>query len=117
MSQSVNCAAAFKFRVTPTVELSPGVWGNAPVGTLTGIKLRLAATSTGTAIHADVNALPATEDSDEAGAFYVLVGPAELTAHILSLGVGRPFWAIWSKAGDFDMESTPFRVAAYTRVT
>ena len=83
-------------------------------GVITTIKLRLSATATGTAINAAVGDLATTEASGKAGRFYVTVDTTLLQTHLLPLGVGQAFYAIWSKAGDMDMESVKVLVGAGT---
>jgi len=114
--KAINCKADRRFQVRILVpsrtELVPPA-----AGAITGVTLRLAATETGPAIHAAVGGLAATEDPGMPGLFYVEVDAALLTTHVLPLGVGASFWAIWSKSGDFDMETTRFIVADHHDVT
>lgn len=118
MSQPVNCYADFTFGVDVNMkDAATLIERPATAGEVTNIKLRLAATKHGTAIHSDVNALAASECSGMPARFAVPMDAAVLTAHVLPLGVGRPFYAIWSKTGDLDFAWEEFRVASDVRVT
>lgn len=115
MAQRVNCRADFVFQFDLQVPASTtGELGAPALGAVTGITIRLSATDTGAAINAAVDGLAASERSGVPGRFYVAVDAALLTTHVLPLGVGTSFWAIPSKAGDFDFEPIRFVVANKT---
>jgi hypothetical protein len=108
----VNCKTDYCFQVDVEVPSSTtGAAGAPALGAVTGITLRLAATRTGAALHATVGSLAASERSGTPGRFYYTVDAAALTTYVLPLGVGRTFYAIWSKTGDMDMMAIPFIVA------
>lgn len=111
MPKVVNCKADYRFQVDLLVPDSIGALAAPAAGAVTGVTLRLASSETGPAINAAVGNLPATEYPAKPGRFYVDVDTTLLTTHVLPLGVGASVWAIWSKSGDFDMESTRFLVA------
>lgn len=113
MPKAVNCKADYRFQVDLAVPDSTGALAAPAAGAITGVTLRLASTETGAAIHAAVGGLAASEYAGKAGRFYVDVDAALLTTHVLPLGDGASFWAIWSKSGDFDMETTRFLVAGH----
>jgi len=112
MSRPVNCKADYVFQFDLKVPAATtGTLGTPALGAITGIVLRLAATSDGTALNAAVGNLAASERSGKPGRFYVAVDAALLTTHVLGsalVGDGGTFWAIWSKSGDFDMEAIAF---------
>jgi len=83
----------------------------AALGQVTGVVVRLSATKTGAAIHGDVGNLAATERNDMPGRFYYTVDTALLVTHLLPLGVGATFYAIWSKANAMDRQAVPYLVA------
>jgi len=116
MSQRVNCHKDFDFQVDVTIPNTAGVLATPAAGVITALKMRLAATRNGTAIHADVDALSASERAGQAARFYVSVDKAKLETHILTLGVGAPFFAVWSKTGDMDMENVRYLVDDGTNV-
>ena len=101
----VNCASDYQFQHDLKIPNTSGVLAPPAAGAVTNVKLRLSATPTGTAINAAVNDLTASEQVGKAGRFYVVVDKALLTTHVLPLGVGASFYAIWSKSGDFDNET------------
>ena len=112
MSTRINCKTDQCFQVDLATPLASTGVGAAPtLGAVTGITLRLSATRTGTAIHANVGTLAASERSAKPGRFYYVVDAALLTTHVLPIGVGRTVYAIWSKTGDMDMEAVPFAIA------
>jgi len=118
MAKRVNCQADYVFQVDLEVPaLATGIIGAPTLGAVTDIKCRLSATATGAAIHAAVNTLAASERSSDPGRFYAAVDATLLTSHVLTLGVGKSFWAIWSKAGDFDLEAVRFLVGDGAAVT
>jgi hypothetical protein len=86
----------------------------ATTGVITGVRLRLSASPYGAAIHVDVNDLEAIETAT-AGRFYYVVDKTLLTTHVLPLGAGASFYAVWSKSGDMDNESVEFVVASGTQ--
>lgn len=114
---AINCKTDQSFQVDLTTPDSAGNLAAPTLGAVTGITLRLSATQTGAAIHAAVGGLAASERAAKAGRFYVDVDAALLTTHVLPLGVGASFFAIWSKAGDMDMQSVEYLVADHTVVT
>jgi hypothetical protein len=108
----VNCYAPFPFQVdTEVPDATTGIPGPPALGAVTGVKVRLSATPFGNAIHANVSNLAAAERAGVPGRFYYTVTAALLTAHVLPLGVGETFYAVWSKPNDFDRESVPYLVA------
>jgi hypothetical protein len=108
----VNCKSDFCFQVgLKTPAATTGTAGAPVLGAVTGITLRLSATRTGAAINAAVGALGAAERTATPGRFYYVVDAALLTTHVLPIGVGKTFYAIWSKAGDMDMEAVSFAIA------
>jgi len=117
MAKPINCKMAHSFQVALTTPNSARKHAPPALGAISGITLRLASTKTGAAIHANVDALAATEAADAPGLFYVVVSTTLLTTHILPLGVGAEFYAIWSKSGVMDMEWTRFLVASDDEVT
>jgi hypothetical protein len=114
--QAVDCRKKFRFQVAVEIPNTKGVLAAPAAGVVTGVLLRLSATKNGAAIHADVNALATTEASGLSGTFYAEVSKTLLETHILPLGVGLRFYAIWSKAGDMDLQYTPFTVVDGTEV-
>jgi hypothetical protein len=114
--QAVDCRKKFRFQMAVKIPDTKGVLAAPAAGVVTGVLLRLSATKSGAAIHADVNALATTEASGLSGTFYAEVSKTLLETHILPLGVGLRFYAIWSKAGDMDLQYTPFTVADGTEV-
>ena len=113
----VNCHTSFRYRVAVQVPDAAGNLAPARVGQVRGVKLRLSANSNGVAIHANVDNLAATEEADEPSTFYVTVSKALHEAHVLPLGLGRRYYAIWSKAGEADFLYRPFIVGDRTLVT
>lgn len=106
----VNAHAKYRYQVDLTTPDANGVLATPAAGTVTGILLRLASTENGPAIHASLNALPAAETTGTAGRFFVEVSQALHETHILPLGVGVTFWAVWSRAGEFDAQNVAFVV-------
>lgn len=113
-AKRVNCAADYRFQVDIKTPNANGVLATPAAGAITGITLRLSATSFGAAIHAAVSGLAASETAGKAGRFYYDLDKALLTTHVLPLGVGASFYAVWSKSGDMDNESVEFIVAEGT---
>lgn len=112
MKKRVNCYSDYPFQVDMTTQdLGTGEHGPPAAGAITGVKLRLSETATGAAIHANVGNLAAQERAEVPGRFWVDVDAALLTTHVLPLGVGATFYAIWSISGDMDREAVPFLVA------
>lgn len=112
MAKAVNCRADYVFQHDLQVPvLTTGIQGAPTLGAVTSIVVRLSATKDGAAIHAAVGTLAASERSLKPGRFYVPVDATLLTTHVLPLGAGASFFAIWSKTGDFDLESFEFQVA------
>ena len=113
MKKRVNVRTDYTFQVdiaTPAADT--GIMGPpAAVGDITGITLRLSQTKTGLAIHAHVGTLTAMERPAVPGRFYVTVDTALLVTHVLPLGVGDTFYAIWSKTGDMDREAVGYLIA------
>ena len=115
MSDKVNCNADQTFQADLRVPaMATGVLGPPGLGVVTGIKLRISASKFGPAIHADVNDLAASERSGKPGRFYCNIDQAVMRARVLPLGENTPFYAVWYKAGDFDMESFKYLVAPGT---
>jgi hypothetical protein len=114
MATKVNCKSDFQFQVDVQVPGADGRLTDPGAGVVTGLKLRLAATPTGNALHATVDNLAATETSQQASTdrrrFVVAVDAALLTAHVLPLGRGTPFYAVWFKAGDLDNRAIQYVV-------
>lgn len=112
MAKRVNCRADYVFQADLEVPaLTTGTLGPPTLGAVTDIKCRLSASRNGAALHAAVDAIAASERSGKPGRFYAAVDAALLTSHVLPLGEGASFYAIWSKAGDFDLEAVRFLVA------
>lgn len=111
MSKAVNCAADYRFQVDIKVPNTSGVLAAPAAGAVTGIKVRLSATPFGSAINGAVDNLAASEAAGKAGRFYYEMDKTLLTTHVLPLGVGASFYAIWFKSGDMDNESVEFIVA------
>ena len=109
MAKRVNVYSDYAFQVDLKERNGAGDLATPTLGTVTGIKVRLSATKTGAAIDPDVDDLTATETTT-AGRFAAVVDTAVLQEHILPLGRDTRFYAIWSKAGDMDMEAIPFLV-------
>ena len=116
MATTVNVRTDFAFQVRVKVPGSDGVMRDATAGEVTGLKLRLSASEHGAAINAAVDNLAAAERAGNPAIQYVQVDTALLVAHVLPLGVGASFWAVWSKAGDMDKESIRYVVADGHRV-
>jgi len=109
MAKRVNVYSDYAFQVDLKERNEGGDLATPTLGTVTGIKLRLAATKTGAAIDPNVGTL-AADETTTAGRFAYVMDTALLVAHILPLGNNTRFYAIWSKAGDIDMEAIPFLV-------
>jgi len=110
--KKINCKSDYCFQADLTTPASTtGTVGAPTLGAITGVTLRLSATKTGAAIHANVGTLSAAERSATPGRFHYTVDAALLTTHVLPIGVGRTVYAIWSKTGDMDMEAVPFAIA------
>lgn len=108
-AKRVNAYRDYRFQVRIRIPGTNGRLRDALTGEVTGLKLRLSATPTGTALNAAVDNLPATENSADAASQYVTVDTSLLVAWVLTLqGRGASFYAIWSKSGDADMEYTRF---------
>lgn len=111
MSLKMNCNAANRYQVDIRV---PNTLGNlaAPsaAGQLANIKLRFSATKNGAAIHANVGNLATTETSGKVGRLYHELSQALHQTHLLPLGDGASYFAIWSLASTFDIESVEFIV-------
>lgn len=110
MAKRVNVNADYAYQIDLTVRNGAGVLVTPALGEVTGIKLRLSLTRTGLAIHASVGNLTATETTT-AGRFGYVMDTAVMQTHLLPLGHGARYYAIWSKAGDMDMEAVEFRVS------
>ncbi|HKV74604.1 MAG TPA: hypothetical protein VJN95_08795 [Gemmatimonadales bacterium] len=124
MSRRINCNAAFVYQVQAKVPgdgsggtLDSGQLVIPSPGLLTGITLRLSATPTGAALHAQVDAMAAAERATSPGLFWVKVSRAIHQARVLTLGRGVPFYAIWSNAAGFDMYTAAYIVEDRTVVT
>jgi hypothetical protein len=108
----VNCNAAFTYQVDiQTPVAATGDLGTPALGTLAGIKVRISATPTGTAINAAVSNLSATERASKPGRFYYDMSQSFQQTYLLPLGVGVHFYAIWSNAAGFDMDYTSYFVS------
>lgn len=111
----INCNAAATFQMDLEVPaLTTGVLGTPALGVVTGVTLRLSATEYGVAIDPAVGNLAASERSAKAGRFAFEVNQTLMQSHVLPLGKGKRFYAIWSKPGEFDDESIPYVVAVGT---
>lgn len=110
-TRRINCYTDQVFQVDAQVP-NPltGVLGTPTAGQLAGLTVRIAATRGGPAIHPSLDNLPAQERAGKPGRFYVAVDAALLITHLLPLGIGTPFYVIWSKAGDFDREVLTYLV-------
>lgn len=104
MANYVNVYTDYAFQVAVQTRNAAGVLATPTLGAVTGITLRLSLTPTGAAIHANVGNLSATETTT-AGLFGYVMDTALMQTHLLPLGAGATFYAIWSKSGDMDMES------------
>jgi hypothetical protein len=113
-----NCNASRTYQVDArTQSATTGGLVTPALGAITGITMRLAATRDGDAINPAVDDLPALERPEKAGRFYVAVSQQLHQDHLLPLGVGAPYFAIWYKAGEFDFYVEEYFVLAETVVT
>jgi len=110
----VNCNASKRYQVRLSIPGSRGTLVPPEAGEVTGIRLRLSTSEVGAAIDPTVNNLVATPTEDDPAVFYVEVSQALQQAHLLTLGVGAEYFAIWSKPGDLDMTSRRFLVSDRT---
>lgn len=109
MTKAVNCRSDYRFQVDIRTPSAAGTLAAPTLGAITNVKVRLSATRGGAALHANVDALSASEATTP-GRFYVTVNAQLLADHVLGLvGDGGVFWAVWSKAGDIDKVSVRFR--------
>jgi len=106
----VNCARDWRFQVRIQVPGTNGRLRDATAGEVSGVKLRLSASSTGAALNAAVDNLAAAENAAAPALQYVTVDSSLLTLWVLPLGRGESFYAIWSRTGDFDDEYVRFVV-------
>lgn len=83
---------------------------------VTGLKARFTTSKTGAAIHANLDDLDLTGDPTEADLYYVDVNQALHQAHLKTLGQGKPFYVIYSKAGVADFQADTFVVAIGSNV-
>lgn len=119
MAKKVPCRSDYIFQQDLEVPVAAtGELGAPALGAVTGIRLRLSQyrdrhdpLEAGYSLNTAVTDLIASERSGHPGRFYVLVDAALLAEHVLPLGVGKRFYAIWSKAGDMDLEAVGFTVA------
>ena len=110
MDKRVNVWADYAYQVNTTKRNGAGDMETPALGEVTGLKLRLSATRKGAAIHADVGNLSAVETLT-AGRFAYVVDTALQVEHLLPLGHGARYYAIWSKAGDLDFRAVRFIVS------
>ena len=110
MAKRVNVNADYAYQVAIQTRNAAGDLVTPSLGAVTGIRLRLSETRTGAAIHADVNDLAATETTT-AGLFGYVMDKTLQQTHLLPLGHGKSYYAIWSKSGDMDMEAVRFIVS------
>lgn len=106
-----------RYQVDIRIPNASGDLAPAVPGALTGITCRLSATRYGPAINAAVDNLPAAETVGVASRFYVDVDTALQVTHLLPLGVGVSYFAIWKKTGDMDSQSIEFQVGDGTTVS
>lgn len=115
MARKVNCKADFQFQVDARVPGADGKPTDPGAGAIANLKLRLSATRNGAAINGAVDSLACTETAlqprTDARRFKCLVDAALLTTHVLPLGVGASFWAIYSRAEDLDNFAVRYIVA------
>ncbi len=109
-AKRVNCYADYRFQTRIRIPGTNGKLRDATAGEVTGVKLRLSLTETGAAIDGTVGNLAAAENAGDPAVQYVVVDTALLVASVLPIGRGGSFFAIWSKAGDVDMNYTRFLV-------
>jgi hypothetical protein len=119
----VNCNAAFTYQVDIKVpadgtggQQDSGEMVTPNLGIVTGIKLRLSLTPTGTAIDGTTGPLSAVERANKAGRFYYRVSQAIQRASLLALGAGAEYYGIWSNAAGFDCDFVHYQVADSTEV-
>jgi len=117
MSNWVNCNAPHRFQADGRVPNSRGDLAT-PVtpGELAGLVLRLSDSDDGAAIHSDLGNLPTQETVDQIGRIYHEVSALLLQTHILPLGVGQPFWSIWSIPGVMGLFVHRHRITDHTRI-
>jgi hypothetical protein len=113
---NVNCYADFRFQVDIQTPNASGKLARPSAGAISGITLRLSDSETGAALNPAVDNLPAAETTGLAGRFYYSCDTALLQSYILPLGVGKTFWAIWSKSGDMNQYSEAYRIMDRTRI-
>jgi hypothetical protein len=120
IAKRVNCKADYRFQVDARTFGAGGTLGQASSSDVAEIRLRLSATETGSAIHAEVDGLLLTEvtsqPSSQKRRIFREIDKQILTDRILPLGRGTTFWAIYSKSGDMDMYAVPYIVDDRTRV-
>ena len=116
MNRPVNCRAAQTYWARLSVPNDRGGTRPAALGELTAITVRFATRTveeddsvTYTTLDALLDGLPATEGA-EGGYFQVGVSKALHEAHMLPLGENAKYYAIWSQAGEFDLEVLEFTV-------
>ena len=116
MSNWVNCNADYRFQVDVTTPNGSGDLATPAAGVVTGLVVRLSDSNDGAAINSAVDNLPAQETADRAGRFFYDCDTLFLQTYVLPLGTGKPFWAIWSKAGDLDLYVHRYRITDHTRI-
>lgn len=112
----VNCHASYRYAVRVRIPNDRNVLAAPAAGVITGITLRLAATEIGDALDPAVDDMTATEADDAPGTFYVEVTQDLHETHVLPLGTGTSYYAIWSKASEFDFKTRRFIVSDRDRL-
>jgi len=115
MSLGINCNAKQTYSADLTVPVAAtGVLAAPALGAVTSIKLRFSLTKNGAAIHVDVGTLAVSERSGKPGRFYYELSQLLHQTHLLTLGEGTPYFAIYSRANEFDIESFEYHVLTGT---
>jgi len=110
--KAINCNAKKRYQADIRVPNDKGEPAPPPAaGQLAGVKVRFSATKNGTAINPDVDNLATTETVGKIGRLYHELTQALQQSRLLSLGVGKDFYAIWFLPGQFDIESIHFLVS------